>query len=196
MPNFHIIAGPNGAGKTTFAAEFLPRFAGNCEFINADIIAAKLSPGDPDKAAIQAGRIMLERIRELGPQKVDFAIETTLSGKSYVNSISRLSHSGYSINLYFLWLPDAEYAVKRVADRVRRGGHNIPEATIRRRYEQGISNFFELYAPKVDSWHLINNSVLPRELIARSQSKVLEIEQDLLYNRIRKEVSHERERSR
>lgn len=160
-PRVLILAGPNGAGKTTFAKEYLPREAGLRDFINADLIAAGLSPFDPSKAALQAGRLMLEEIERRIEAKSSFAFETTLSGRSYAQDIPRWQQSGYRVNLIFLELPSVELALARVTGRVRHGGHAIPEATVRRRFITGRKNFETLYKPLVDSWILYDNSDIP-----------------------------------
>lgn len=153
-----IIAGPNGAGKTTFAREFLPH-EGNCsDFINADLIAAGLSPFNPDAAAVRAGRLMLEEIDQRVAQRRSFAFETTLSGRSYAVKIKSWQDLGYHVKLIFLSLPNAETAVARVAVRVTQGGHNIPELVVRRRFRAGLDNFEGLYKPLVDTWMFCDNS--------------------------------------
>lgn len=157
-PRILIIAGPNGAGKTTFAREFLPNEADCPAFINADLIAAGIAPFDPDRAAIAAGKLMLQEIERQTTRLNSFAFETTLSGKSYSRMIPMWQRSGYNVKLIFLQLNSADDAVNRVAQRVRQGGHNIPETTIRRRFEKGIVNFHNTYSPIVDSWTLYDNS--------------------------------------
>jgi len=179
-----MIAGPNGAGKTTFATEFLPDFVECREFVNADLIAAGLSPFGPETQAIRAGRLLLTRIKELAEARRDFGFETTLSGRSHVNLITRLRLSGYHVLMFFLWLPSAEMAVERVANRVRQGGHDIPEATIRRRYEAGLRNFFRMYAPVVDSWNLYDGSQLPPSLIASRSGAAVQAHQPERYQMI------------
>ena len=130
-PSLYVIAGPNGAGKTTFAKEFLPHYA-KCEnFVNADLIAQGLSPFSPAAAGIKAGRLLLKQIHEFAEQRADFAFETTLAGKTYVRFLRRLKQQGYVIHLFFLWIPTVEVALARIADRVRRGGHEIPEKVVR-----------------------------------------------------------------
>jgi len=136
-----IIAGPNGAGKTTFATEFLPREAECPNFINVDLIAAGLNPFEPEKAAIRAGKIMIELIRENIANGNNFSFETTLSGKGYARMIPRWQSMGYRIKLFFLKLADPELAIARVHQRVREGGHSGPEEVIRRRFERGLINF-------------------------------------------------------
>jgi predicted ABC-type ATPase len=160
-----IIAGPNGAGKTTFAREFLPREAGCPDFINVDLIAAGLSPFAPEKFAVRAGRLLLQEIRRRTHCGESFAFETTLSGHGYVRMISEWRAAGYQVKLIYLSLPLVELAIDRVAARVAQGGHAVPEDVIRRRFQSGLRNFTEVYAPVVDSWVLYDNSgSLPRLL--------------------------------
>ncbi len=154
----YIIAGCNGAGKTTASYTVLPEVWQCREFVNADEIARGLSPFNPESVAIEAGRLMLQRIDELLAIRETFSIETTLSTKSYQHLIERAHQSGYQIKLVFFWLDCPETAIKRVAQRVREGGHNIPTEVIKRRYEAGINNLFEIYANKVDYWLLVNNT--------------------------------------
>jgi predicted ABC-type ATPase len=158
QPRILIIAGPNGAGKTTFANEFLPNEAQCPRFVNADLIAAGLSPYAPDQAARLAGKLMLEQIRSFVAKGESFAFETTLSGRAYALHIPRWQALGFAVKLFFLRLPDADFAVRRVALRVRLGGHDVPEATIRRRFGKGWRNFQQLYRPLVDEWSLYDNS--------------------------------------
>ncbi len=153
-----IIAGPNGAGKTTFAREFLPNEASCSVFVNADLIAAGLSPFAPENAALQAGRLMLKELERHFAARQSFAFETTLSGRAYLRQISRWQAAGYRVKLIFLQLDSAEEAIARVAQRVRQGGHHIPEATIRRRFVAGQENFLHHYAPRVDAWVLYDNA--------------------------------------
>lgn len=153
-----IIAGPNGAGKTTFAREYLPNEA-NCPiFINADLIAAGLAPFAPETAAIKAARLMLDEINANVKAGHSFAFETTLSGKTYAKHIAEWKNLDYHITLVFLSLPNAEFAIARVAARVAAGGHNIPETTIRRRFRAGLQNFHSVYKTLADSWSLYDNS--------------------------------------
>jgi len=153
-----IIAGPNGSGKTTFAREFLPNEAGCPIFVNADLIAAGLAPFAPESAALQAGRLMLQELERHFVARESFAFETTLSGRGYVQHIERWQAAGYRVKLIFLKLNTVETAIERVAQRVRQGGHDIPEAIIRRRFVSGLLNFEQLYAPKVDVWALYDNT--------------------------------------
>lgn len=165
-----IIAGPNGAGKTTFAQEFLSGGKSRPTFVNADLIAAGLSPFNPDAAAIRAGRLMLEEIHRHVTARESFAFETTLSGRGYVPMIRRWQALGYRVELVFLRLNRPETAIARVATRVEQGGHAIPEATIRRRFASGLRNFPLLYAPLVDAWELYDNSGRKPVLVQRSTS--------------------------
>jgi predicted ABC-type ATPase len=162
MPTQHprciIVAGPNGAGKTTFAREFLPK-EGHCPiFVNADLIASGLSPFQPEAAVIQAGRLFIEQIDTLAKEKKDFAFESTLSGTIYLRKIQQWKNMGYSIHIVFLKLPDANFAIRRVCQRVKSGGHSIPEATIRRRFLAGWRNFTEHYRQLANSWAIYDNS--------------------------------------
>jgi predicted ABC-type ATPase len=175
QPNLYIIAGPNGAGKTTFARKFLPEYVKCLDFINADLIAGGISPFVPEKAAIQAGRIMIERIRSLSKKKQDFGFESTLSGRSFVSLLQELKEKGYRLHLFFLWLPSADLAIERIADRVRHGGHNIPETVVRRRFHKGLSNFTKLYQPLLDSWFIMDNSGVTPRMIAFENNGVRKI---------------------
>ena len=160
MPNKRIliIAGPNGAGKTVFATDFLPNEANCPTFINADLIAAGLSPFRPDLAGIRAARLMLSMIHEYVEKGESFAFETTLSGRGYARRIPRWQQQGYRIKLFFLRLPTPEMAAARVRQRVAEGGHDVPETVIRRRFHAGWSNFEFIYLNLVDEWALYDNS--------------------------------------
>ncbi|GAB2872303.1 zeta toxin family protein [Paraburkholderia jirisanensis] len=153
-----IIAGPNGAGKTTFARSFLPAEAQLPRFVNADLIAAGLAPFAPETAAIKAARLMLEEIAQYAGLGESFAFETTLSGLAYLRHVRLWRAQGYRVSLFFLSLPDAETAIARVAERVRQGGHDIPELVIRRRFAAGLKNFEQHYRHAVDDWALFDNS--------------------------------------
>jgi len=158
VPRIIIIAGPNGAGKTTFAREFLPNEAACPVFVNADLIAAGLSPFAPELAALQAGRLMLQAIAQHVDRRESFAFETTLSGRAYARQIPQWRRAGYFVELFFLSLPHAGMAVQRVAERVRQGGHHIPEATIHRRFAAGLVLLRTVYQPLVDQWSVYDNS--------------------------------------
>ncbi len=169
MPEIYVIGGCNGSGKTTFALNIFPNI-GNVEFINADIIAAQLNPDNPDKVAIQASRIMLNRLKFLAQQKADFAFETTLAARSFAPFLRRCQAQGYQVNLIYVWLNTVELAITRVTLRVASGGHNIPEDTIRRRYDRGRKNFLELYSKLANRWQVYDNSS-NNQLIAFSNNK-------------------------
>jgi predicted ABC-type ATPase len=164
--NLFIISGCNGAGKTTASFMILPDILNCREFVNADEIAKGLSPFQPERVAIEAGRIMLTRIRELLAEEVSFAFETTLATRSYVHVVRNAIEKGYSVTLLFFWLQTIELAQERVMERVRSGGHNILPNVIRRRYFKGINNLFELYLPEVESVLIFDNSEGKPELIA------------------------------
>lgn len=166
MPSLFIISGCNGAGKTTASFTILPELLQIKEFVNADEIARGLSPFQPEKVSIEAGKIMLRRLQELLYKKVDFAFETTLSTRSFLLLIKQAKQTGYTINLIYYWLDSAELAIERVKIRVAEGGHNIPTDTIIRRYFVGLKNFIDLYKDEVDYWMLIDNSKTEPELIA------------------------------
>jgi predicted ABC-type ATPase len=168
-PHILILAGPNGAGKTTFAREFLPAEAQCPTFINADLIAAGLSPFRPEQAAVRAGRLMLQLIAERTARTESFAFETTLAARNYARSIPLWRAQGYSVKLYFLALPSAEVAIARVAERVRQGGHDIPVATIRRRFAAGLMNFETVYKPIVDEWTLYDASDFSLAVVDRGR---------------------------
>jgi predicted ABC-type ATPase len=166
-----VIAGPNGAGKTTFAQEFLPREAGVLAFVNADLIAAGLSPLDPERAAIRAARIMVREIRDHVARGDDFAFETTLAGRRYARAIPRWQAAGYGVSMIFLALPSPEFAIARVAERVRQGGHSVPADVVRRRFHAGWSNFERVYRALVDEWWLYHNSGLRPQLVDRGAKR-------------------------
>jgi predicted ABC-type ATPase len=153
-----IIAGPNGAGKTTFAGAFLPEEADCPRFINADLIAAGLSPFAPGAAAVRAGRLMLREIKVCVARDESFAFESTLSGRGYLRHIRDWRKRGYHVSLFFLSLPSVDLAIARVAERVRQGGHDVAEAVIRRRFTSGLGNFERHYRAAVDAWALYDNS--------------------------------------
>jgi predicted ABC-type ATPase len=187
-PTVYVIAGPNGSGKTTFASEFLPGFVQCREFLNADLIAAGLSPFAPEAQNVRAGRLLLERIRELADERADFGFETTLSGRTYVKLLGDMKASGYRVVLFFLWLPSAEMALARVENRARQGGHNVPAEDVRRRFGTGVRNLFRLYRPILDGWWLYDASRLPPKLIAKEEEGRLTIKQKRLYRRIERQA--------
>jgi predicted ABC-type ATPase len=163
--SIQIIAGPNGAGKTTFVQNYLDRYVDCDEFLNADLIAAGLSPFAPEREALAASQIFLERLNKLEQGERSFALETTLAARSYKDRIRNWKSLGFTVNLMFLWLPSPEFAIQRVAERVIQGGHNIPEPDIRRRYDRGLKNLFDMYLPIVDDVWIMNASVIPPDLV-------------------------------
>jgi predicted ABC-type ATPase len=171
MKRIIVIAGPNGAGKTTFAREFLPHEANCPDFINADLIAAGLSPFKPESVALRAGRLMLEEIHQRIRQEKSFAFESTLSGRTYGKLLRDCRNQGYHILLVFLSLPSADMAVARVAARVAQGGHHVPEPDIRRRFDSGLKNFHGVYAKIVDAWTLYDNSGNVPKIITRGENR-------------------------
>ena len=164
--NLYIISGPNGAGKTTASYTVLPKILNCKEFVNADEIARGLSPFNPDGMAIEAGKLMLKRIDELLQKEESFSIETTLSTRSYFKLVETAHQKGYNVTLLYFWLESPEQAIERVAERVSKGGHDIPKDVIIRRYWAGLNNLFDIYMPIVDSWILVNNSQTPRIIVA------------------------------
>jgi predicted ABC-type ATPase len=187
-PTVYIVAGANGAGKTTFAREFLPKFVDCREFLNADLIAAGLSPFAPETQNVRAGRLLLSRVHELAEAKRDFGFETTLSGRSYVRLLSEMKARGYRVFLFFLWLPNSDLALARVANRVQQGGHHVPEVDVRRRFEAGIRNLFTLYRPLLDEWWLYDASELPPTVIAKEEGENIDIAIPGLYRQITRSV--------
>jgi predicted ABC-type ATPase len=188
-PHIIVIGGPNGSGKSTTAPALLKGTLGVTEFVNADTIAHGLSAFQPEGAAFHAGRVMLERIHHLANERVDFAFETTLASRTFAPWIKNLKQAGFIFHLVFLWLPNEEFAIARVAERVRMGGHNVPEETIRRRYHKGMKNFFQLYMQLVDTWRLYDNSETSGPaLIASGGKKTREVVyKQNLWNKIKEE---------
>jgi predicted ABC-type ATPase len=185
MPNLYIISGCNGAGKTTASYSVLPEMLACKEFVNADEIAKGLSPFHPDGVAIEAGRIMLQRIDELMNKGADFAIETTLATKSYVKLIDEAHAKSYFVTLIYFWLNTPDLAVERVKERVKLGGHHIPEDVIRRRYIAGARNLKSLFIPVCDYWILIDNSVPPFKFVAEgNRLNSIEIKDEIIYTQI------------
>lgn len=184
-PAVYVIAGPNGAGKTTYAAEFLPDFVECREFLNADLIAAGLSPFAPERQNWRAGRLLLSRIKELAESKQTFGFESTLAGRNYVRLLAGMRENGYRVCMFFLWLPSADLAVARVANRVLQGGHHVAEPVIRRRFESGLRNFFSIYRPLLNAWWLLDASQLPPQTIALEEDGERTILRNDVYRRIR-----------
>ncbi len=175
MPNLFIVAGPNGAGKSTYVRDFLPQEMRCREFVNADLIAAGLSPFAPETAAFEAGRIMLRRLRELANRREDFSFETTLSGRAYAPLLREFRSAGYRVRLDFLWIPNLDITRNRVRQRVTKGGHNIPDDVQQRRFHLGIRNLAELYRPLLDDWRLYDNTGDRPHLVAAEENGRLRI---------------------
>ena len=182
MPRLYIISGCNGAGKTTASYSLLPEMLDCKEFVNSDEFAKGLSPFDPSKASIQASRYMLMKIRYLLKRHEDFAVETTLATRTLLKIVKSAQAAGYTVTLLYFWLNSPDLAVERVRARVEAGGHNIPEETIRRRYNTGIYYFFKLYAPISERWILADNSQIPFRVIAEgSKDEVINIKDEDTY---------------
>jgi predicted ABC-type ATPase len=164
-PRCLIIAGPNGAGKTTFAREFLPREAGIVHFVNADLIAAGLSPLKPELAALAAGRLLLSELDRLATARADFAFESTLSGLTYATRMRAWKATGYRIEIVFLRLASVRLALRRITDRVKQGGHAVPAKDVRRRFHRGWTNFETTYRTLADAWAVYDNSAEQFQLI-------------------------------
>lgn len=178
----YIISGCNGAGKTTASFTILPEILECKEFVNADEIAKGLSPFQPEKVSIEAGRIMLGRIKELLNEHENFAFETTLSTRSHRNKIIHAKANGYEVTLLFFWLQSIELAKERVKTRVSEGGHHIREEVIERRYRKGINNLFNIYLPIVDNSYIFDNSEGVHELIAEAEFGELVIVNEKKFN--------------
>lgn len=186
--NVYIIAGSNGSGKTTFAKTFLPEYAKCDRFINADLIAAGLSPFLPQQAAIKSGKLVLEQIKEYASAGVNFGFETTMSGVTYLKYFQMLREKGYKIHIFFLWIPSSQLAISRVKDRVIKGGHNVPVEDIKRRFERSIEKFFKEYRLLTDQWLLFDNSQTRPEIIARKQNDHIDVFNKILFSKIIRKI--------
>lgn len=191
MPKLFIISGCNGAGKTTASYTILPNMLKCSNFVNADEIARGLSPFNPEKASIKAGKIMLARVDELMDDEADFAIETTLAMRSYVNLIKKAQKRGYIVTLIYFWLSMPSLAIERVKLRVKSGGHNVEEKSIRRRYDMGIKNLFHLYIPICEYWIIIDNSQDPKIICEGGKDIKTKIHNKTLFNQL---INYERTR--
>lgn len=189
MPTCWIIAGPNGAGKTTFALEYLPRVVHCSRFINADLIAAGLSPLAPERELLAASRMFLLEIRASIKQHEDFAFETTLAGRSYLKLIRNLRAEGWCVELIYLALPSMEMSKLRVAERVAHGGHNIPVADIERRFARSLKNMLNVFSLEADACRCFMNSGVLPELIFEQQGEVRNIIHAGLYHRLLEEIA-------
>lgn len=189
----YIISGCNGAGKTTASYTVLPRILQCREFVNADEIARGLSPFNPRSVAIEAGKLMLKRIKELIVKDASFSIETTLATRSYFRLVEEAHKNGFKVSLLYFWLSSPQLALQRVAERVGNGGHDVPAETVIRRYHEGLNNLFNIYMPIVDSWILADNSNVPRVIVATGgiNQKTEILESNLyktIYNYVRTRV--------
>ena len=189
-PSAVILAGPNGAGKSTLASRLLVDVLGVSEFVDADVLARSLPRSEA--AAVTAGRAVLRRLDELAAARQSFGFETTLASRSFAPRIRRLIADGYECHLAFLWLRSADLAVARVDDRVRRGGHAVPEETVRRRYRSGLLNFFSLYRSLTTTWRMYDNSAdAPRLIAAGAGAETLAVNDAAGWHRIRAGVGDE-----
>ena len=188
-PNCYIIAGSNGAGKTTFATEFLPLYANCRNFINPDLLARAFSPFDPDAGMLRAGRTVLERIVEFTQAGSDFAFETTLSGRTYVQLLRGVKKAGFRLHMFYLWIPSAELALLRIRDRVDSGGHNVLDRDVRRRFGRTLRNLYLLYRPLLDTLHFFDNSSHSPRLIFKDDAGKTTINDAALYQRLRQEFA-------
>ena len=184
MPKLYIIAGPNGAGKTTFAREFLPKYAHCANFINADLIALGLAPFAPAKVQIKAGKLLISQIDQFIKEKIDFAFESTLSGKAYATLIQEVKAKGYTVTIFYLSIPDSKLANERIKQRVKEGGHHVPLVDIKRRFKRSWENFIDLYMPLANSWVLFDNSNLEPVEIAKFDQGKIRILHGILYQEI------------
>ncbi len=184
----YVIAGPNGAGKTTFALRYLPEITGCKNFINADLIADGLSPLDPTKVQLAAGKTLLREIQSNVIKQVDFAFETTLSGRSYARLLKELRSNGWKVVLFYLWIPSAEFSRLRVEQRVETGGHDIPDDAILRRYKRTVSNFLTVFAPLCDEVFCYDNSEFKPLLVCEQQHGNLTIYDETRYSMILRSV--------
>jgi predicted ABC-type ATPase len=192
-PHLVVLAGPNGAGKTTASADLLAGTLRVDEFVNADTIARGLSEFHPERAALEAGRIMLARLHQLAGQRANFAFETTLASRSFAPWIADLQRDGYAFHLVYFWLHSPEEALARVKDRVASGGHDVPERTVRRRYRGGLVNFFQLYQPLADSWRFYGNSSSagPRRIAWGELNQEPWIDDIAMWDQIVREYGHD-----
>jgi predicted ABC-type ATPase len=170
QPIIYLIAGCNGAGKTTFAKQFLPHEVKCLNFLNADLIAQGLSPLNARAAAIKAGRLLLEEFRRFVSRRETFALESTLSGKTYLGLLKQAKKKGFQLYLHYLWLPNPAVAIARVHERVKKGGHDVPVADIRRRFARSLNHFIRDYAPLADRWAVWDSRPITPQLMAESET--------------------------
>ncbi|MBU6485417.1 MAG: AAA family ATPase [Betaproteobacteria bacterium] len=157
-PRCIVIAGPNGAGKTTFAREFLAKDADVVQFVNADLIAGGLSALRPEIAAVAAGRVFLAELDRLARTHTSFAFETTLSGRTYASRLGNWKASGYRVEIVYLKIDSPQLALKRIAARVKQGGHDVPREDVLRRFARSWANFDRIYRSLADAWMVYDNS--------------------------------------
>lgn len=188
MPECYIIAGSNGAGKTTFAREFLPRYANCMNFINPDLIAGGLSPFDASLAMVRAGRLVLDGIKTHIRRRDDFAFETTLSGRTYLSVIQSMRARDYCVHMLYLWISSPELALQRIRERVKSGGHGVPESDVRRRYGRTLRNLFCVYRRHLDSLHFFDNSTAEPKLVFHDDRRTVTIVDRQRYEQIVAEV--------
>ncbi len=186
--NVYIIAGSNGSGKTTFAKTFLPEYAKCIRFINADLIAAGLSPFLPQQVAIKSGKLVLEQIKEYAEAGIDFCFETTMSGTTYLKYFKMLKEKGYKIHIFFLWIPSAQLAMIRIKDRVAQGGHDVPVKDIKRRFERSLNKFFTEYRLLTDKWILFDNAEATPKIIAKKSNAHIDIINADKFKKITKKI--------
>ena len=189
QPNVVVLSGPNGAGKSTISRTVLSGAFGACHYVNADAIARGLSAFYSEGMAVKAAKIMLEHLHELAEDRANFAFETTLGSRTFAPWIASLKQQGYLFHLIYIWVPSADVSIQRVRDRVKFGGHSVPEDTIRRRYQRGLENFFKLYQPLANSWIMLDNSVLGQTRAIAEMNGTIEIIHDQeLWSSIRQRV--------
>ncbi|MEI6399132.1 MAG: AAA family ATPase [Pseudomonadota bacterium] len=186
-PTIHVVAGPNGAGKTTFARSFLPEY-GCRRFLNADLIAAGLSPLSPATGAIRAARILLEEWEVLTKSKQTFGFETTMSGRVYASRLRQAQEAGYQVNIYYIWIPTVTVVLRRIRQRVAKGGHDVPSKDVKRRFRPSLENFFALYLPIADEALLFDGSARPPKLVAEIRKEEQMINEWKTYEKIKQAI--------
>jgi len=179
-PTIYLIAGCNGAGKTTFAKEFLPKEVKCLRFLNADEIARGLSPFKPGASAVRAARLLLQEIHDDIRRRQTFALETTLSGKTYIRLFRRARQLGYEIELHYLWLSSPMQAIARVRQRVQLGGHHVLAADIRRRFKRSLIHLLNDYLPLASRWAIWDNGGLSAKQLAISATHDIESVRQLI----------------
>lgn len=183
-----VIAGPNGSGKTTFARKYLKNYLFYGEFVNADLISQGISPLNPEKAAMEAGKLMLRKIKSLAVKKIDFSFETTLAGRAYLNIFREIRKNGYRIDVVYLYIPAPDFSIQRIRERVKHGGHNVEDADVRRRFYRGLYNLFNVYWDIADGIEILDNSGLAPETVASKNAVSLRVFDALKFDKM-KEMS-------